>query len=236
MKYIILLASLTSFAQKLDIHHLTGNYYVYTTYKDFNGTLFPSNSMYLVADEGVVMFDTPWDPEQFQPLLDSIQARHNKKVIMCIATHFHDDRTAGLEFLKNRGVKTYASYRTNDLCRERGEKHPEYIFEDNATFTIGNYKLETFYPGAGHSPDNIVIWCPSDKILYGGCFIKSTENNNLGNLSDADVAAWKKSVKKLMKKYPNPEYVIPGHFMWDKNALRHTKKLLDATKTPKKSH
>ncbi|HWY98299.1 MAG TPA: subclass B1 metallo-beta-lactamase, partial [Bacteroidia bacterium] len=56
-------------AVSLKISHLTGDFYVYTTYKTLNGSPFPSNSMYLVTDSGVVMIDTPWDTTQFQPLM-----------------------------------------------------------------------------------------------------------------------------------------------------------------------
>ncbi len=75
-------------APELIITHLTGDFYIYTTFQNYQGTTFPSNSMYLVTSKGVVLFDTPWDSTQFQPLLDSIWARHQKKVIMCFATHF----------------------------------------------------------------------------------------------------------------------------------------------------
>jgi metallo-beta-lactamase class B len=58
--------------QKLQISHLTGSFYIYTTYNYYKGNLFPANGMYLVTENGVVMFDTPWDSTQFQPLIDSI--------------------------------------------------------------------------------------------------------------------------------------------------------------------
>ncbi len=83
---------------KLIISKLTGDFYVYTTFQTINGTLFPSNSMYIITDGGAVMIDTPWDKTQFQPLLDSIKSKHNKEVMLCISTHFHDDRIAGLDF------------------------------------------------------------------------------------------------------------------------------------------
>ena len=86
--------------KNIEISHLTGDFYIYTTYSLVAGSLFPANGMYLVTDSGVAMFDTPWDSTQFQPLLDSIQARHHKRVILCIATHFHEDRTAGLEYYR----------------------------------------------------------------------------------------------------------------------------------------
>lgn len=162
--------------KKLHIQHLTDNFYIYTTYKDLNGFMFPSNSMYLVTENGIVLFDTPWDTTQFQPLLESISIKHNKEVVLAISTHYHDDRTAGLEFLKQKNVKTYSSKLTYDLCREHNEKQAEFYFENDTTFSIGNYKFETYYPGEGHTKDNIVIWFDKYKILYGGCLVKSTEN------------------------------------------------------------
>ena len=60
---------------KLDITPLTGNFYIYTTYNEYQGSKTPAHGMYLVTKKGVVLFDTPWDTTQFQPLLDSIQKR-----------------------------------------------------------------------------------------------------------------------------------------------------------------
>ena len=98
---IVFISSLTTiFGQaenvKLKISHLTGDFYIYTTCNTYQDSQVPANGMYLVTDNGVVMFDTPWDTTQFQPLLDSIQVRHNKTVALCFATHWHSDKTAGL--------------------------------------------------------------------------------------------------------------------------------------------
>ena len=45
---------------------------------------------------------------------------------------------------------------------------------------------------------------------------------------DANLEAWDDTVKKLMEKYPNIAYVIPGHFRWSKGkeSLKHTIELL----------
>lgn len=214
-------------AQDLAISRLTGDFYIYTTYNNYKGTPFPSNGMYLVTDGGVVLIDTPWNPTQFQPLLDSIEKRHHKKAVICIATHSHDDRTAGLEYFKSKGIGTYSSQLTQKLCKANGEKQAEFTFKNDTVFNIGGYKIETFYPGKGHTSDNIVVWFGKDKILYGGCFVKSTESPGLGNLADADTKAWPKSIKKVMARFPNPTFVIPGHQSWqDKRSLQHTLRLL----------
>lgn len=214
--------------ENLKITHLTGAYYIFTTYRPIRGQAFPSNGMYCVTDDGVVLFDTPWDTTQFQPLLDSIVVRHHKKVVVCIVTHAHDDRTAGLEYFNSKGIKTYSSKQTYDLCKIQHEKQAGFYFTKDTTFTVGNRSFQTYYAGEGHTKDNIVIWCNDEKILYGGCLVKSTETNGLGNIADANLSAWPATIKKLMEKYPKPNFVIPGHFGWTSNAgLQHTLHLLE---------
>jgi metallo-beta-lactamase class B len=102
---------------KLKISHLTGDFYIYTTYNTYQESKLPANGMYLVTNDGVVLFDTPWDTTQFQPLLDSIKIRHDKKVVICIATHWHSDRTEGLEYYKKRGIRTYTTSLTDELSK-----------------------------------------------------------------------------------------------------------------------
>jgi glyoxylase-like metal-dependent hydrolase (beta-lactamase superfamily II) len=183
--------------------------------------------MYVVTDSGVVLLDTPWDTTQFQPLLDSIEIKHQQPVILCIATHFHDDRTAGLHYFSSKGIPTWSSAFTKELCVKNGEKIAENIFINDTTFKVGGFSFETFYPGEGHTPDNIVIWIPELKILYGGCFVKSIELKDLGNLADANIESWPLSIQKVLNRYPDAAYIIPGHFDWSKkNALKHTLKLI----------
>jgi len=214
-------------SQGLEIKHLTGNFYIYTTHQDIDGKPFPANGLYLVTDEGVVMIDSPWNQAQIQPLLDSIQKRHNKKLLLCIATHYHADRTGGFDYLKSKGIKTYSSKQTLKLCRKNNEQKAQYTFEKDTVFNIGGYKFRTFYPGRGHTKDNIVVWFEKDKVLHGGCFVKSTESPSLGNLADADLHSWPKSVRKTIEMFPNPAHVIPGHQGWDNNqGLQHTLQLL----------
>jgi len=55
------------------IAHLTREFFIYSTYNTYQGNQVPANGMYLVTNIGIVMFDTPWDKTQFQPLLDSIK-------------------------------------------------------------------------------------------------------------------------------------------------------------------
>ncbi|MCC8153382.1 MAG: hypothetical protein LIP01_03695 [Tannerellaceae bacterium] len=65
--------------------------------------------------------------------------------------------------------------------------------------------------GRGHATDNIVVWIPSEKVLYPGCMVKDLQATDLGNLSDADVEAWPGTIEKVIRKFPSAKWVIPGH-------------------------
>ncbi|KAF2334507.1 MAG: subclass B1 metallo-beta-lactamase [Flavobacterium nitrogenifigens] len=211
----------------LQISHLTGDFYVYRTFNDYKGVKVSANAMYVVTKEGVVLFDAPWDKTQFQPLLDSIEAKHNKKVVMVFATHSHEDRAGGLDFYKQKGIRTYSGKLTDEILKKNNEGRAEFIIPDDATFTVGQYTFEVYYPGKGHAPDNIVVWFGKEKILYGGCFIKSAEAKDLGNLGDADVKEWERSIKKVQSKFKYPKYVIPGHDDGTTSeSINHTLKLV----------
>lgn len=220
-----------SFAQSknspLQISHLMGDFYVYKTFHDYKGTLISANAMYLVTDKGVVLFDAPWDKTQFQPLLDSIKAKHHKEVVMCFATHSHEDRAGGLEFYGKKGIKTYTIKLTDQILEKDKEKRAQYVIPNDTTFTVGQHTFEVYYPGKGHAPDNIVVWFNKEKVLYGGCFIKSTEAKDLGYLGDANVKEWEQSIKKVQSKFKKPKYIITGHDDWkDLSSLNHTLKLV----------
>lgn len=214
-------------SQKLKISHLEGAYYIYETYNNYKEYRIPASGLYCVTNDGVVLLDSPWDSTQIQPLLDSIRIKHNQPVVLCIATHFHEDRTGSLNYLNAQSIKTFTSKMTYDLCIKNNKPIPSHYFTSDTTFQFGGHSFEVYYPGAGHTIDNVVVWCKDKKILYGGCFVKSTAHTDLGFTGDANVSEWEPSIRKVMNKFPKPRYVIPGHDSWKSNkSLLHTLKLI----------
>ena len=215
----------------LKITHLIGDFYVYETYNLYKGNRIGANGLYFLTNDGAVIIDSPWDTTQFQPLLDSIKIKHNKTSIYCIATHFHEDRTAGLEYFKRQKLKTYTTKQTDSLSILRGMKRAEYLIFNDTSFKVGQYNFQVFYPGKGHAPDNIVIWFPAEKILYGGCLIKSVDDKSLGNLGDASIQDYPATLLKVKKKFNAPKYIIPGHNDWkDARSLSHTLEMAEKLK------
>ena len=211
---------------KISITPLTHNFYIYTTYNLYEGNYIPAHGMYALTEKGAILFDTPWDTTQFQPLLDSIRIKHNSHVSICIATHWHSDRTEGLEYYKQQGIKTYTTILTDELSRKNNKKRAEFLMTHDTSFQIGNVSFEVFYPGEGHTADNITIWFNEQKILYGGCLIKGAEAKDLGYLGDANKNKYLETLLNLKKRYPKPKYIIVSHHDWrNTNSLKHSIKL-----------
>ena len=220
---------------KLKISSLTGDFYIYTTYNTYQESQVPANGMYLVTNDGVVMFDTPWDTTQFQPLLDSIKLKHNKNVVMCFATHWHSDKTAGLEYYRQQGIKTYTTVLTDELSKKNNKKRAEFLMANDTVFHAGQFSFETYYPGQGHTEDNIIIWFKKEKILYGGCLIKGADDENLGYTDDGNVTAYASTLKKVQQKCRKPKFIIVAHSDWKNiNSLKHS--LIMAKELKKKNN
>lgn len=222
------LPSLRAQEKPLSIEKINSQLYLYTTYNIFEGNKYAANAVYLMTKKGVILFDTPWDSTQYQPLLDSIKQKHQLPVIAVYATHWHEDRAGGFAYYNHMGIPTYATKMTNDLLEANHKAQATHLVKINKTYRVGGQSFVLNFFGAGHSLDNVVVWFPDYQILDGGCFIKSSEAKNLGFIGDGDVKAWKPALARLLAKYPQIKMVIPGHDAWrDNQQIKRTEELLN---------
>jgi hypothetical protein len=153
------------------------------------GVYFPANGLILEREGGSLLIDTGYLPEHAAALLKWSKRRLRHPITRAVATHFHRDRTGGIPALEAAGIPTLAHPLTLDLSRSHGTATPTAAadFVQDAA-RVG--ECELFFPGAGHTRDNIVAWLPHYRALFGGCFLKSVTSPDLGNLADAAVPAW----------------------------------------------
>lgn len=210
-------------AQPLTLQALHPDVLLYQTYHGgYNAW-----GLALRTEKGIVLLDTPWDSTQAPALLDSLHARWKQPVVFALATHFHEDRTGSFGPLNARGIPTYTTSLTHEWCFKRKMPLSSHTLDGDTLLHFGNYQVEVFYPGMGHSPDNVVAYIPELNLLYGGCFIKGIGSKDLGNLGDAHPEAWLISLERVMNKYPNLQWVIPGHDQLNGDKpLHHTHQLL----------
>lgn len=215
-------------AQEVQVQRIAPQVYVHISFGMFGGTKVPANGLLVNTSDGVVMIDTAWDDEQTDLLLVWIKENLNRPVKMCVVTHAHDDRLGGIKTLQKNSIPVYSTAQTAQLAQENKAGKPDAVLT-LGPLRVGQQQLEVYYPGAGHAPDNIVVYLPKERLLFGGCFVKDASATNLGNLADADVGNWAGAVEKVEKKFPKVKTVVPGHgALGDCQLLQHTKALVQA--------
>ncbi|MBK0401619.1 subclass B1 metallo-beta-lactamase [Adhaeribacter sp. BT258] len=211
---------------------LTTGIYVHTSYKLLNGQPFPSNGLLVETTEGVVLIDTGWGEKPTKEILDWVKNNLRKPVVLCVVSHAHEDRLGGIKALQKQNIRVISTRLTAESAARNKHPQPAGILPADTTISVGGTNIRTFYPGPGHTEDNITVWFPDQKVLYGGCFVKSTHAKDLGNVADANLRAWPNSLNTVISEFPDPNFVIPGHQDWsNKMALQHTLNLLRNVKS-----
>jgi metallo-beta-lactamase class B len=239
--FISLFGLLTTMAQPqkniligddIQLIHLQDSVYVHVTWHHLdNFGRFSSNGLILIKDGQALMIDTPMDNVMTERLARFLKDSLSVSVTRLITGHFHGDCLGGLEYLQSIGVESIANSRTIAKCEELDLPIPSTSFTDSLTFDFNGVQIDCQYFGAGHSFDNITVWIPGNKILFGGCLVKSMDSKGLGNLSDAIVSDWDITIKKVMKRYSVFKIVIPGHGdIGGTELLTHTIELVEKEK------
>lgn len=217
------------FAQDLEVKKLSGNVYQHTSWAEIGSWGRVGSNGLIVIDNGkALLVDTPMDEAQTKELLQYIADSLGAAVEVFVPGHWHEDCVGGMKYLQSIGVKTYANQLTNDILKKQGSTPAAYGFKDSLTLQIGGTKIECYYLGGGHATDNIVVWVPAEKILFGGCMVKDSSATTLGNTADAaPLEQWSKTIKTLQHKFRDARIVVPGHgAAAGTELLRHTHTLL----------
>ena len=202
----------------------------------------------LIGEQDAVFVDTPYTPEATEIVLDWINERYGNRRFVEINTGYHVDNLGGNEALVRRHIPVIGSDRTVSLLRERGEatrqltlswltgagnerfreRHatipyvePTQVFQlkDGRRFAVGDESIEIFFPGETHAPDNVVVYFPKRRMLFGGCMLRV--GNGAGNRADANMDTWQSSVKRLRDF--DCVAVVPGHgIQFDSGVIENT--------------
>lgn len=186
-----------------------------------------SNGLVYVVKGNAFLFDSPVTDSLTQVLVKVVADSLKSEIVGFVPNHWHVDCMGGLKYLQSIGIESYANQMTIEEAKKRNLPVPAHGFTETLKLKLSGKTIECWYPGGGHTKDNIVVWLPSEKVLFAGCMAKEMKSKGPGNLSDADVKNWPETIEKVMKKYKNAQIVVPGHGLWgDPELLEHTLKLV----------
>ena len=197
--------------EDLKIEQLTKNTFVHISYlqtEQFGKV--PCNGMIVKSGKEAIVFDTPIDDSTSLKLIQWIETELKCRIKAVVVTHFHIDCLGGLKAFHDRGIPSYANKLTIELAKPDNETLPQNGFDQTLELEVGDKKVINAFMGEGHTRDNVVSYFLDEKVLFGGCLIKSLKSGK-GNLADANTAEWSNTVKTIKRQFKDVEMVIPGH-------------------------
>ena len=188
----------------------------------------------LMSDKTAVFVDTTCSPAAMDAVIRWTKRELKPTKMIAVNTHFHIDRLGGNAALAKAGIPIYGSETTCDMIDERGKESqqrlaswiedpkiacyyrefvyvkPDRVFNDGKPFVL-KFGFETMrleYPGVAHSDDNLIVRFPERGILFGGCMIMATDQEN-ARWDDGNGMLWFASLSRIDTN--GIRILVPGH-------------------------
>mgnify|MGYP000660386789 CR=1 FL=1 len=198
-------------SDKMQINRLSERVYQHISYLSTNdyGKV-ACNGMVVVDDGEAIVLNAPTDDAGSAELIEWIRQDLKCTIMAVLPGHFHADGLGGLAEFHRQNIPSYANQRTIELANAQNLPLPQNGFTESLRLKVGRKTIQAAFVGEGHTRDNIVVYFPAEKAMFGGCMIKEV-NATKGFLGDANLQEWSATVAKVKAKYPRVQIVVPGH-------------------------
>jgi metallo-beta-lactamase class B len=212
----------------IEVIQISQHSYVHVSSTQVPGYGRVGSNGFIFADDGkALLFDTPMNDTLTEQLVTWIKDSLRLRITGFVPNHWHSDCMGGLKYLKKIGIPSYANEKTIAIATSKNLPLPRHSFADSLVLHLGDRVIVCKYYGSAHTTDNIITWIPSERILFGGCMVKETKSETIGNIADADLREWPKTLNRVIAAYPSAGIIIPGHgAIGGPELLKHTLKLL----------
>lgn len=220
--------SSSSTISKIQIDSIAPNVWIHQSYLNTEsfGKVSCNGLIFKDKDE-VIVIDTPVDDSSSNELIQWVENHLQAKIIAVVPTHFHRDCLGGLQVFNENEILSFANINTIDSAKAQNLSIPKIGFQKELKIQIGNEEVICSFVGSGHTRDNIVVFFPSEKVLFGGCLVKELGASK-GNLEDADIEAWSNTIQSLKSTFPEAQIIVPGHGKYgDRTLLDYTESLFE---------
>jgi len=188
---------------------------------------FISNAGFVVTPAGVVVIDALGSPQLARELLGAIAKITPLPVTHVIVTHYHADHIYGLQEFRKAGARIIAhqgarEYLNSDTARARLEVSRTELapWIDAQTvltpadewiagpreLVLGGVALRIVPVGPAHTPEDLVVFLPSERVLFAGDMMF---RGRVPFVGQADSRQWIEALNTLLKM--EPRVVVPGH-------------------------
>lgn len=185
-----------------------------------------NNLSFVVTGDGVVVVNAGASTALAQALHDEIKKITDEPVKLVINENGQGHAMLGNGYWKKQGVRILAhvdaakafaadggqSLTRHETVLKEGAAGtelagPTETFEDKVEFEMGRYKFEVINLGPAHSPGDIVVWLPEQRLVISGDMAFHERMPPI--FADTDTKGWLESWENF--EALKPLYVIPGH-------------------------
>lgn len=188
---------------------------------------FISNAGFVVTDSSVVVIDALGSPPLAEQLLREIRRITPKPVSHVLVTHYHADHIYGLQAFKAAGAVIVAQrrgleYLNSDTARLRLEAGRQQMFpwiddttrlvpadvwlDGDSDLRIGHVDFRLRAVGPAHTPDDMAIHVPDERVLFVG---DTVFRGRIPYVGQADSRRWIATLDALLGF--DAQVMVPGH-------------------------
>lgn len=188
---------------------------------------FISNAGFVVTPAGVVVIDALGSPQLARELIAAIGKITTKPITHVILTHYHADHIYGLQEFRQRGAKIVAQrgaleYLNSETAASRlaasrvelapwiDDKtelvRPDQLLDGAGEIEVGGVRFLLKPVGPAHTPEDQVIWLPSERVLFAGDLVF---RGRIPYVGQADSRHWIAALGDMLKL--EPKVMVPGH-------------------------
>ena len=185
-----------------------------------------NNLSFIITDEGVVVVNAGDNYLLAQSLHNEIRALTDQPVKYVILENGQGHAMLGSNYWQQQGAQIVAHEDTHHEIQEYGDDIifrmrqgrrdksmgteltlPDITFTDSYVIELGGERIEALYLGPAHSPGDISVWLPNQKLVIAGDV--AFHERLLPVMEDTDTAGWIETWDNFLGL--EAEIVIPGH-------------------------
>ena len=196
-----------------------------STYENSNHN---NNLSFIVTSNGVLVFNAGGSYLIAKSMHEEIRKVTDQKVRYVVLENAQGHAMLGSSYWKEQGativahveaykdIKENATRKLDSAIRRVKDKMvgtsvdsilPDQTFEREMILTMGDTTIELMFLGPSHSPDDIQLWLPQEKVLISGD--TAFNERMLPIFEHTDTALWIQTWDKLVEL--GPDLIIPGH-------------------------
>jgi glyoxylase-like metal-dependent hydrolase (beta-lactamase superfamily II) len=186
------------------------------------------NAGFVVTKDGVIVIDALASPRQGEQLIQTIRGITDRPIAWLVLTHHHPDHHFGASTLRKAGARVIAHPDKRVLAAEAGEdalladwvrvvgleamrgfefaNTPDRPVTTADTLRAGGRTIVITHPGKGHSPGDLIVWLPQERVLFAGDVLVEDGVSMVVDGSAGELLSVLGMVDRL-----DAAVVVPGH-------------------------